>query len=76
MNDMSYSKQYYHNNREKILAYQREYYRSKKKKRNGEIQIKHGSFLLFGAQPTLIDWTVPCACSECKQEELIMKEDL
>ena len=44
MNEISYSQKYYHANRDKILQYQREYYRNKKQKRKGEIKIKHGYF--------------------------------
>ena len=74
----TYSKQYYSKNREKILAYQRDYYRRKKStKKPTPIRIKHGSFVLFGDKPPVINWDEsdeeqsaaepepPGQCSDC-----------
>lgn len=56
-NDTTYSKEYYNKNRDKILAYQREYYRRKKSSRKPTpIRIKHGKFILFGDKPPVINW--------------------
>jgi len=63
--DVSYSKRYYEANKTKILAYQREYYRSKKKSRSGKIQVKHGVFSLFGPTTQKINWDEPCQCEIC-----------
>jgi len=65
MDEVSYSQKYYNANRDKILQYQREYYRNKKQMRRGKVLIKHGSFLLFGRKPPLIDWSLPCCCIDC-----------
>ena len=65
MVEVSYSQKYYNANRDKILQYQQDYYCNKKQKRRGDIRIKHGSFVLFGPTPCVIDWNSPCNCSYC-----------
>ena len=55
----TYSKKYYEQNREKILAYQKAYYRKKKDhtNKNTKIKIKHGKFVLFDPQnPCIVKW--------------------
>ena len=69
--DKSYSKKYYNANREKILSYQREYYRNKKQMGCGRVSIKHGKFLLFGKKPCIINWDEPCECVECNSSNII-----
>jgi len=55
---ISYSKKYYNTNREKILAYQKEYYRNKKSSQfTGKIKVKRGKFILFDPKkPCVINW--------------------
>lgn len=44
-----YSRNYYEQNKEKILQYQKEYYRKKRKpKRKPLFEVRTGSFWLFG----------------------------
>ena len=73
----TYSKHYYNKNRDRILAYQKEYYRKKKSnKKPTPIRIKHGKFILFGDKPPVINWDEsdeepsaepesPAQCSGC-----------
>ena len=44
-----YSKKYYAQNKERILQYQKDYYRKKRKpKPKAKFEVRHGSFWLFG----------------------------
>jgi hypothetical protein len=46
-----YSKEYYEKNKDKILQYQRDYYRKKRKpKQKPFFEIRHGTFTLLGGQ--------------------------
>ena len=48
-----YSKEYYEKNKDKILQYQRDYYRKKRKsKQKPFFEIRHGTFTLFADNPT------------------------
>ena len=48
-----YSRDYYEKNKEKILQYQKEYYRKKRKpKQKPVFTIRHGTFTLFADNPT------------------------
>ena len=43
-----YSKQYYEQNKQKILQYQKEYYKSKRKpKPKSKFEIRYGKFVIF-----------------------------
>ena len=44
-----YSKQYYAENKERILQYQKEYYhKNRKPKQKPHFEVRHGSYWLFG----------------------------
>ena len=64
MKEQSYSKQYYSKNRDKILAYQKDYYQRKKKVTN-VFKVKYGKFVLFDDKnPCVVNWD-----SDSEEEE-------
>eukprot|EP01050_Picozoa_sp_SAG11_P022416 SAG11_NODE_4239_length_1993_cov_1.817318_3_plen_64_part_00 len=55
----TYSKKYYELNRDKILAYQKEYYKRKKQinTKKTSIKFKYGKFILFDPKkPCIVNW--------------------
>jgi hypothetical protein len=50
-----YSRKYYELNREKILLYQKQYYRKTRKPRQKpHFEIRHGKFVLFGVSGLVV----------------------
>jgi hypothetical protein len=53
-----YSKQYYAQNKERILQYQKEYYHKKRKpKQKPHFEVRHGSYWLFGKKWGILSTT-------------------